>query len=156
MKYARFLVVLLLLGLAARAAAEEAKGGLREWLSGVASTIQLGAFVNRRLGFLGSLQLGGGSDAAGRTFQRHGMGAEVQAFPLLAGPLALGAFGHAGLALAGDSETGLLSGPVLGGGVLLELAMSTRLAFALRGGWSASHVDAWSSHGTITAGLSIY
>ena len=37
MKYARFLVVLLLLGLASQAAAEEAKGGLREWLSGVTS-----------------------------------------------------------------------------------------------------------------------
>jgi hypothetical protein len=127
-----------------------------EGVSGMASTIQVGGFVNRRLGFLGSLQLGGGSDSAGRTFQRHGLGAEVQAFPLLAGPLALGAFGHAGVAMAGNSQTGLLNGPVLGGGLLLELALSTRLAFALRGDWSAQNIDGWSNHGTITAGLAIY
>jgi hypothetical protein len=128
----------------------------QEWMSGVASTIQVGGFVNRRLGFLGSLALAGGSDAAGHTFQRHGLSAETQFFPLLAGPLALGAFGHAGMALAGDSESGLVSGPLLGGGALLELALSTRLAFALRGDWSAMRLDDWSNHVSITAGLSIY
>ena len=80
----------------------------------------------------------------------------MQFFPLLAGPLALGGFGHAGLALAGDSESGLVNGPVLGGGVLLELALSTRLAFALRGDWNAMKLDGWSNHGSITAGLAIY
>jgi hypothetical protein len=129
---------------------------VQEWDSGMASTIQLGGFPNRRLGILASLSLGGGSDAAGRTFQRHGMGAEVQVFPLLAGPLALGPYAHAGVALAGNSETGLMSGPMVGGGLLLELAMSTRLAFAIRGGVTATNIDGWTSSGSITAGLSIY
>jgi hypothetical protein len=131
----------------------------QEWSSGITSTIQVGAFATQWFGVLGSLSLGGGTDALGQSFQRHGVGLELQAFPLRAGPLSLGAFGHGGLQLVGDSAHDFTSGPALGGGVQLELALTTRLAFSLRGDWTAARLDGrtdWTGNGTITAGLAIY
>jgi hypothetical protein len=130
----------------------------QEWQSGFASTIQVGGFFTPTFGLLGSLSLGVGSDSAGRTFQSHSLGVELQALPLRAGPLALGAYGHAGAALVGTGDD-LVSGSAVGGGLLLELATSTRLAFTLRGGWTGTLLDnrdGWRGHGSITAGLAIY
>jgi hypothetical protein len=130
------------------------------WSSGFGSTIQLGGFFTRSMGLLASVNLGMGNDAQGRTFQRHGLGLETQLFPLRAGPLSVGAFAHAGLQIAGNSDQGLDTGPALGGGVMVEVALSTRLALALRGDWTAarieSHQDGWTGHGSVTAGLAIY
>ena len=128
------------------------------WQTGFASTIQLGGFFTPTWGLLGSLSLGVGSDGAGRTFQSHALGVELQALPLRVGPLALGGYGHAGAALVGIGDN-LVSGSALGGGLLLELAVSTRLAFSLRGGWTSTLLDdhdGWRGHGSITAGLAIY
>jgi hypothetical protein len=129
-----------------------------EWLSGFASTTQIGGFFTPTWGLVGSLSLGLGSDGAGRTFHRHELGVELQALPLRVGPLALGGFGHAGAALVGTGDD-LVSGSAVGGGLLLELAVSTRLAFSLRGGWTGTLLDehdGWRGHGSITAGLAIY
>jgi hypothetical protein len=130
----------------------------QETLSGFSSTIQVGGYFTQGLGLVGSLSLGGGSDSAGHTFQRHGVGLELQALPLRVGPLALGGFGHGGLQMVGAGDD-FTSGPALGGGVLLELALSTRLAFALRGDWTATNLQdrhGWIGNGSVTAGLSIY
>jgi hypothetical protein len=127
------------------------------WESGITTDIQVGAFVTQRIGILATLSLGGGSDGH-RTFQRHGVGVELQAFPLRAGPLSLGAFGHGGLAFASD-DVGYASGPAVGGGVMAELALTTRLAFTLRGDWTSAHLQdgpGWDGHTSITAGLAIY
>jgi hypothetical protein len=129
------------------------------WQGGIGSTIQLGYFATQRVGILGSLSLGAGNDADGRTFQRHGVAIELQGFPLLAGPLAVGGFAHGGLHLADDSEHPLASGPAVGGGVLVELALTTRLALAVRGDWTGARLDGysgWTGSGSITAGLAIY
>jgi hypothetical protein len=130
----------------------------QEWLSGFTSTIQVGGYFTQGLGLVGSLSLGGGSDSAGHTFQRHALGAELQALPLRVGPLALGAVGHAGVALVGQGDA-LTTGEALGGGLLMELALTTRLAFSLRGDWTSTRLDdepRWIGHGSVTAGLAIY
>jgi hypothetical protein len=130
----------------------------QEWQSGFASTIQVGGFFTQGLGLVGSLTLGLGSDSAGRTFQRHGLGIEAQALPLRVGPLALGAFGNAGVQLAGRGDS-LVSGSALGGGLMMELALSTRLAFTVRGGWTGALMDDrpdWVGSGSVTAGMAIY
>jgi hypothetical protein len=136
-------------------AADDAR---HESLSGFSSTIQVGGYFTPGLGLVASLSLGGGSDSTGRTFQRHSVGAELQALPLRAGPLALGGFGHAGLQLVGAGDD-FTSGPAFGGGLLLELAMSTRLAFTLRGDWTSTRLyerSGWLGNGAVTAGLAIY
>jgi len=130
----------------------------QQWLSGFASTIQIGGYFTQGLGLVGSLSLGLGSDQAGRTFQRHALGVEGQALPLRVGPLALGAFAHAGVQLAGRGDS-LDSGSALGGGLMMELALSTRLAFTVRGDWTGTLMDNrtdWVGNGSITAGLAIY
>jgi hypothetical protein len=130
----------------------------QEWLSGFSSTIQVGGFFTPSLGLLASLSLGGGSDRTGRTFQRHTVGVELQALPLRVGPLALGAFGQGGLQMVGEGDD-FTTGPALGGGALLELALSTRLAFSLRAGWTSTRQDdrdRWMGNGSVAAGLSIY
>jgi hypothetical protein len=130
----------------------------QEWLDGFASTIQVGGFFTQGLGLVASLSLGGGSDSAGRTFQRHSLGAELQALPLRAGPLALGGFGHAGVELVGLGDD-LSTGEAVGGGVMMELALTTRLAFSLRGDWTSTRLDdrdGWIGHASFTAGLAIY
>jgi hypothetical protein len=93
------------------------------------------------------------------SFQRHGLGVELQTFPLRAGPLSLGAFGHGGVQFARGSSGAFLSGPAVGGGAMAELALTTRLALTLRGDWTTAHLENlpdWDSHLSITAGLAIY
>jgi hypothetical protein len=129
-----------------------------DWQSGLASTIQFGGFMTPSLGLLASISLGGGSDSFGRTFQHHALGAEVQALPLRLGPLAVGGFGNAGLHIAGTGDD-LHQGMGLGGGMLIEVALTTRLALSFRGGWTGTRMDNrddWTGSGTITGGLAIY
>ena len=127
--------------------------------AGLASNIQLGYFPHQRVGLLGTLTLGGGTSALEHTFQRHSVNLEAQAFPLNLWRLHLGAFGHVGYQLASD-ELGTRDGQAWGGGAILEIALSTRLA--LSGRWdyttarTAPENGAWASTSIITAGLAIY
>jgi len=86
------------------------------------------------------------------------LGLELQTFPLRAGPFSLGVFGNDGVAFSRD-DGAFTSGPAVGGGVMAELALTTRLAFTVRGDWTAAHLQdraGWDSHTSITAGLAIY
>jgi hypothetical protein len=128
------------------------------WQGGVTTDIQVGGFFTQGVGLLATLSLGGGSTPDHQTFLRHGLGVELQTFPLRAGPLSLGAFGHGGVAFVYDGA-GYDSGPAVGGGLMAELALTTRLAFTVRGDWTGAHLQGpsgWNGHTSITAGLAIY
>jgi hypothetical protein len=49
------------------------------------------------------------------------------------------------------------SGPTVGGGALMEIGVTSRLALTLRAGMDAARLDTgWSRAGLLTAGVSIY
>ncbi|HVU51132.1 MAG TPA: hypothetical protein VHL80_10625, partial [Polyangia bacterium] len=132
--------------------------------SGISSHIQAGAFLTHTFGLVLDLGLAGGTLdpccagalAPGGTLTRHSIGLEAEALPLAAGPVHLGAFAGGGLAIAGAGGS-YETGPLVGGGLLLELDLTSHLALALRGGasWAWLPSDS-SSSGTLTGGLSIY
>jgi hypothetical protein len=126
-------------------------------VTGLASHVQAGGFFSNRFGVMLDVGLAGATDAEGKGIARHSLGLEAQAFPVIAGPLSLGLYAKVGEALAAGpsfSDSGLLGG----GGALLELALTARLALTLRAGWTAARLDTvgWSQGGTATAGVAIY
>ena len=127
--------------------------------AGLASNIQFGYFPHHRFGLLGTLTLGGGTNALNQTFQRHSANIEAQVFPLQLWRVHLGAFGHGGKQVASD-EFGSRTGAAFGGGAILELALTTRLALTGRMDYTLAHTSpvdqAWASSTTLTAGLAIY
>jgi hypothetical protein len=127
--------------------------------AGLASNIQFGYFPHHRFGLLGTLTLGGGESELKQTFQRHSANLEAQVFPLSLWRLHLGGFGHGGYQVA-RGEFGTRTGPAWGGGLLLEFAITTRLALTGRVDYTIARTapedDGWSSALTYTAGLAIY
>jgi hypothetical protein len=127
--------------------------------AGLASNIQVGYFPHHRFGLLGTLTLGGGTNALDQTFQRHSANIEAQVFPLQAWRIHLGGFGHGGMQVARD-EFGTRTGAAWGGGAILEFALTTRLALTGRMDYTIAHTapdgQAWASSTTLTAGLAIY
>ena len=129
--------------------------GLQQ-IAGMASQIQLGGFFTRSVGLMLDIGLSGGSLCCSSLFQRHSLALEAQVFPWSVGPLWLGAFAKGGAAISNDSVT-TQTGPIFGGGALVEIALTTRLALSFRAGANAAHFDdGWSTAGTLTAGISIY
>ncbi|HEX7505410.1 MAG TPA: hypothetical protein VF550_01480 [Polyangia bacterium] len=126
---------------------------------GLASNIQLGYFPHHRFGILGTLTLGGGTNALDQTFQRHSANIEAQFFPLQWWRIHLGGFGHGGMQVARD-EFGTRTGPAWGGGAILEFALTTRLALTGRMDYTIARTapdsQSWASSTTLTAGLAIY
>jgi len=106
--------------------------------AGLASNIQVGYFPHHRFGLLGTLTLGGGTNALDQTFQRHSANLEAQFFPLQAWRIHLGGFGHGGMQVARD-EFGTRTGPAWGGGAILEFALTTRLALTGRMDYTIAH-----------------
>ncbi len=98
-----------------------------------ASHIQLGAFPLHGLGLLFDVQLGVG-DADGKDIVNAQLSGEVQALPLAFGLLELGVYGRVGG--ASPAQRGDDWGLAAGGGLLAQLAVTTRLALTLRGGAS--------------------
>jgi hypothetical protein len=127
--------------------------------AGLASNIQFGFFPHHRFGILGGLTLGGGKNALDQTFQRHSANLEAQFFPIGLWRFHLGGFGHGGTQVARD-ELGTRNGPAFGGGALLELALTTRLALTgrldLTVARTAPDGHSWASSAMLGAGLAIY
>jgi len=128
-------------------------------LAGPAMNVQVGYFFTRKLGLLANLGLAGGA-ATGGLVPRHALGLELQAFPLAWGRVHLGAFGNGGMAitevLVGSNPT-YVDGPSVGGGLLAELDLTSRLAFTLRAGGSLAKLDqVWTPAGQLTAGVAVY
>ncbi len=131
---------------------------------GPAMNVQAGYFFTRKLGLLANLGLAGaglpGAASGQGLVPRHALGLELQGFPLALGPLHLGAFGNAGMALTevlvGATPT-YVSGPSVGGGVLAELDLTSRLALTLRAGADLAKLDqVWAPAGLFTAGVAVY
>jgi hypothetical protein len=124
--------------------------------SGPAATIQIGYFVTPKLGLLANIGLGGATDDQGTIVTRHTFNLEMEALPLARGRLHAGGYADAGLALAGING-GFASGPAGGGGALVELDLTSRLALTLRAGASVARLDqAWSPAATAGVGLAVY
>lgn len=126
-------------------------------LTGFASHIQLGYFPHDRVGLLGSASLGGGSYGS-QFFARHSLAGEVQAFPLSLWRLHLGGFAGAGSMLFADDGARSSTGLALGGGALVELEATTRLAFTFRAGITAGRRGPgdWAQMRTFSFGLAVY
>lgn len=121
--------------------------------------VQLGYFPHRMIGILGAWNITGGSDVAGDSFSRNNVGIEAQVIPLNLWRLHLGGFAHAGMQYAHDTPGGTRDGQAFGGGVLLELALTTRLALSFRADHTSAKIGpdgGWQAGQTYTAGVSIY
>ena len=139
--------------------------------AGPAAEIQVGGFFHQRWGLMldvgvsgGDVAVGGAATAAASAADmtsivtRHHLAVELQSFPAWAslGPLHLGLFARAGAALVGAPD-GIQAGPLAGGGAMLQIGLSSRLALVLRGGVDTAHLDGgWSTAGVATAGIAVY
>jgi hypothetical protein len=124
---------------------------------GPTANIQFGYFFTRRLGLLMNIALSGSTDDQGTVVTRHTFGLELQALPLARGRLHAGGYTDAGFALAGTTSNQVVSGPAGGGGALVELDLTSRLALTLRAGASLAHLDnGWSPAGSLALGIAVY
>jgi len=87
------------------------------------------------------------------------LAAELQFLPLSIWRLHFGGFGHVGTQWASDSE-GKRSGLALGGGALIELALTTRLALNFRYDYTSAKIgnagQEWAPISMIGGGIAIY
>jgi len=127
---------------------------------GVAANIQFGYFPHHRLGLLAGWSPAGGSDSDGKSFYRHNIAFEAQAFPLDLWRLHLGGFGHAGVQYASDASGGTRNGMAFGGGLTVELSLTARLALTARADYTAARVapdgQGWAGAEMFTAGVAVY
>jgi hypothetical protein len=131
----------------------------RDLLSGLASHIQLGYFPHQRLGLLGGVSLAVGQGLLPeRRFARHALEFEAQLFPLSWRRLHVGGAAHVGSGLIRHQSGDVDGALTVGGGALLEIALTTRLALHARLDWSASRTSptTWSNARSLSAGLAIY
>ena len=127
--------------------------------NGFGTNIQFGYFPHHRFGLLGAWAFSGGSDADGKSYYRNNLAVEAQFFPVSVWRLHLGGFGHAGTQYADDANGGTRSGAAFGGGLILELAITTRLALTARADYTSAHVapdGGWAGTEMFTAGIAIY
>ena len=127
--------------------------------SGFGTNIQLGYFPHRTFGLLGAWAFSGGSDRNGDSYYRNNLALEAQVFPVNVWRLHLGGFGHGGVQYAHDALGGTRDGAAFGGGLILELALTTRLALTARADYTSAHValgGGWAGTEMFTAGVAIY
>jgi hypothetical protein len=127
--------------------------------NGVGFGLQLGYFPHHRVGILAGWSIGGGSDSAGDSFSRNNLALEAQFFPLGVGRLHLGGFGHGGVQYADDTVLGKRNGLALGGGLVLQIGLTTRLALTLRADYTTAKIGPnqdWQAGELFTAGVAIY
>lgn len=127
--------------------------------AGFAANLQFGYFPHHRAGLLATVSLSGGTNALGKSFQRHTIGLEGQWFPLGLWRFHLGAFGHGGWQIGREEDSLSRTGPAFGGGAILEIALTTRLALTARADWTTADnapEGGWASTRLFTGGLAIY
>lgn len=125
---------------------------------GPAARLRVGGFPIHELGLYGTLALAVGAE--GGTLLNARYGVEVQALPLGVGPLHVGLYAQlADNHRMQDGVDGLRSthGLLYGGGLLLELDVTTHFAFTLRGGASGVHEpDGAFVLGELSIGATVY
>jgi hypothetical protein len=122
---------------------------------GAATAIQLGYFLDQKLGIVGSAFFGWRDNMLGATLFESRYTAELQAFPVQAGALHLGLYGGGGAAYRWeDGVIGGNSGSLaLIGGAMLQLDVNTRIALTARLGQTVAHSERMSD---AIFGLSVY
>jgi hypothetical protein len=128
-------------------------------MSGFASNIQVGYFPFQNIGLLGTMTLGfGTSDFENKDFFRNFFGIEAQAYLPGVSIFHFGTYLNAGnrfVQFDGVEQ----SRPAIGAGALLELEITTRMAFTARAGWTFTNPQdgGWDNDGfAVGAGVSIY
>jgi hypothetical protein len=121
---------------------------------GVLGHIQIGAFPQQSLGLLLDIGLGWGQDDVGASIADTRWAFELQALPVAAGILHGGLFGQAGLGQQlSDGRAADDLDLFVGGGALLQLELTTRLALTARAGVTQIYGATVSD---LSVGLSIY
>ncbi len=128
---------------------------------GPAMNVQAGVFFTRRIGLVASLGLAGASaGGGGGLIPRHALALELQTFPLQAGRFHLGLFANGDMALSeriADGALVAMSGPSVGGGILSELDVTSRMALTLRAAGTVAKLDeTWTPAALLTAGVAVY
>ncbi|HTA19818.1 MAG TPA: hypothetical protein VK989_11025, partial [Polyangia bacterium] len=132
--------------------------------SGFSAHLEGGYFFTNKLGLVLDVGLGVatldaccvGALATAGSIGRHSLGLEAEALPLALGPLHVGAFAGGGVALTSASGP-IEAGPMASAGALLEIDLTSHMAFTLRGGANVARFDGGlSTAGTLTGGLAIY
>jgi hypothetical protein len=127
---------------------------------GMGLNLQFGYFPHRFAGLLGTWSFAGGTNSIDHSFYRNNLSLEAEVFPVHLWRLHLGAFGHVGNQWAQEEDVGTRSGLALGGGGLLEIELTTRLALAFRADYTTAKVgpdgDRWQSGMLFSAGVAIY
>ena len=122
--------------------------------AGFLGHIQIGNFPTREFGVLLDIGFGWADDDLDRTTFDARYAIELEYLPLSAGRLYAGGFGQVGIASRlDDSAQHDESSSLLGGGGLLQLELTTRLALMLRAGVTALHGETASELGL---GLAVY
>jgi opacity protein-like surface antigen len=129
-------------------------------LDGVGADLQLGYFPHHMFGLLASFSPGGGSAGNGNSFSRQNLALEAQFFPISISRLHLGGFAHGGVAYAFDDTIGDRNGAAFGGGGMLEVSLTSRLALTLRFDYTSAKISpdgrSWQGSEAFTAGIAIY
>lgn len=127
---------------------------------GFGTNVQFGYFPHHRFGLLGTWAFAGGSDSSGNSFYRNNLALEAQFFPIEFWRLHLGGFGHLGEQYADDNGVGTRSGLALGGGAIMEIGLTARLALTLRADYTSAKVapvtGGWAGTEMFTMGVAIY
>ncbi|MEM9492730.1 MAG: hypothetical protein AAGC55_26515, partial [Myxococcota bacterium] len=122
---------------------------------GFTSHIQFGRFISPEVGLLLDLSMGWSQDDLGETLYDSRSSFEVQVIPVDIGKLHAGGFGQIGVgyrlddSLKGQDRQGYL----LGGGAILQLELTTRLAITARAGVTRLY---GANTSDFTVGVSIY
>jgi hypothetical protein len=129
--------------------------------SGFIADMQFGLFVRPWLGFMLTAGVGGAGDEYGATLTRHTFGFELQSLPVALGPLQFGGYANVGAAaIASTAGSGDVEwGNAIGGGLLGELQVTSRLALTLRAGANEAfftNSGTTSPAATFTAGIALY
>jgi hypothetical protein len=126
--------------------------------TGFGMDLQIGYFPHHRVGILLGWAFAAASGTNNNTYTRNDFALEAQVFPVGLWRLHPGFFGHVGVGSA-NTGNGSYSGNAFGGGVILELALTARLALTLRADHTLAQVAAeegWASISTFTGGIAIY
>ena len=149
-------------GLDLGAASTPVSGAPSSLAWGFASRVSLGAYPLQWLGFdIGLGMLFADTNDDGDTDVEWRPDLEARVVPLAVGPVHLGAYGRIGLVAGGeaarDGAARELDGWLAGGGALLELELTTRLALLARGGVDVLPAQGGASVApSFAVGLSVY
>jgi hypothetical protein len=122
--------------------------------SGFLGHIQFGYFPTHKFGIQGDIAYAWTQDESGADIFNGRYSLELDALPLSAGIVSAGGYGQIGLGSLSDDGVGFDETDTLfGGGGLLQLELTTRLALTARAGVVAVHDETMAE---FSAGVSIY